>query len=43
MILMLGVSTAAISRAVAWVHLGERATIRGAYKSIRPRWAAICG
>jgi hypothetical protein len=37
MILMLGVSTAAISRAVAWVHLGERATIRGAYKSIRPR------
>jgi hypothetical protein len=37
MILMLGVCTAAISRAVAWVHLGEPATIRGAYKSIRPR------
>jgi len=36
MILMLGVCTAAISRAVAWVHLGEPATIRGAYKSIRP-------
>ena len=36
-ILMLGVSTAAISRAVAWVHLGKKATIRGAYKSIQPR------
>ena len=28
---------AAISRAVAWVHLGEPATIRGAYRSILPR------
>ena len=28
---------AAISRAVAWVHLGEPATIRGAYQSILPR------
>jgi hypothetical protein len=37
MILILGVSTAAISRAVAWVHLGEPATIRGAYDSILPR------
>jgi hypothetical protein len=36
-ILILGVSTAAISRAVAWVHLGETATIRGAYQSILPR------
>jgi len=36
-ILMLGVSTAAISRAVAWVHLGKPATIRGAYQSIYPR------
>jgi hypothetical protein len=36
-ILMLGVSTAAISRAVAWVHLGKPATIRGAYQSIQPR------
>ncbi|MGA2351613.1 MAG: hypothetical protein ABSF70_14350 [Terracidiphilus sp.] len=36
-VLMLGVSTAAISRAVAWVHLGEPATIRGAYSSILPR------
>jgi hypothetical protein len=36
MILILGVSTAAISRAVSWVHLGEPATIRGAYRSIFP-------
>jgi hypothetical protein len=36
-ILLLGVTTAAISRAVAWVHLGEPATIRGAYQSILPR------
>lgn len=32
-----GASVAAISRAVAWVHLGERATIRGAYQNILPR------
>ena len=31
-----GAVTAAINRAVAWVHLGEPATIRGAYKSIMP-------
>jgi hypothetical protein len=36
-ILLLGVTTAAISRAVAWVHLGEPATIRGAYQSVLPR------
>jgi len=36
-ILLLGVATAAISRAVAWVHLGEPATIRGAYQSVLPR------
>ena len=35
--LLLGAATAAISRAVAWVHLGEPATIRGAYLSILPR------
>lgn len=35
--LPLGAATAAISRAVAWVHLGEPATIRGAYLSIMPR------
>ena len=35
--LLLGAATAAISRAVAWVHLGEPATIRGAYQSILPR------
>ena len=35
--LLLGAAVAAICRAVAWVHLGERATIRGAYQSILPR------
>ena len=35
--LLLGLSVAAISRAVAWVHLGEPASIRGAYMSILPR------
>jgi hypothetical protein len=35
--LLFGAATAAISRAVAWVHLGEPATIRGAYQSILPR------
>jgi hypothetical protein len=34
--LLFGAATAAISRAVAWVHLGEPATIRGAYQSILP-------
>jgi hypothetical protein len=32
-----GAAVAATSRAVAWVHLGEPATIRGAYQSILPR------
>jgi len=35
--LLLGAAVAAISRAVAWVHLGKPATIRGAYTSILPR------
>jgi hypothetical protein len=35
--LLFGAAIAAISRAVAWVHLGEPATIRGAYQSILPR------
>ncbi len=35
--LLLGAAVAAISRAVAWVNLGEPATIRGAYASILPR------
>lgn len=35
--LLVGAAVAAISRAVAWVHLGEPATIRGAYASILPR------
>ncbi len=37
LVLAAGASVAAISRAVAWVHLGERATIRGAYRSILPK------
>ena len=37
MVLVAGASVAAICRAVAWVHLGEPATIRGAYASILPR------
>jgi hypothetical protein len=32
-----GLAVAANNRAVAWVHLGERSTIRGAYSSILPR------
>jgi hypothetical protein len=35
--LLVGASVAAISRAVAWLHLDEPATIRGAYMSILPR------
>jgi hypothetical protein len=35
--LFAGAAVAAISRAVAWVHLGEPATIRGAYASVLPR------
>jgi hypothetical protein len=36
-VLLLGVTIAAISRAVAWVHLGQPATIRGAYGAVLPR------
>jgi hypothetical protein len=32
-----GIAVAANNRAVAWLHLGEPATIRGAYGSILPR------
>jgi hypothetical protein len=32
-----GAVTAAINRAVAWVHMGEPATIRGAYQSALPK------
>jgi len=32
-----GLAVAANNRAVSWVHLGERATIRGAYAGILPR------
>ena len=34
--LLFGAAVAAISRAVAWVNLGEPATIRGAYASVLP-------
>jgi hypothetical protein len=36
--LIYGIVMAATIRAVAWVHLGKPATIRGAYASILPRW-----
>ncbi len=32
-----GLAVAANNRAVAWVHLGQKATIRGAYASVWPR------
>jgi hypothetical protein len=32
-----GLAVAANNRAVAWVHLGQRATIRGAYVGVLPR------
>jgi hypothetical protein len=35
--LFYGAVMAAVSRAVAWVHLGKPATIRGAYQSILPQ------
>jgi hypothetical protein len=35
--LLAGAAVAAISRAVAWVHLGQPATIRGSYATILPR------
>lgn len=37
MIAAAGATTAAINRAVAWVHLGQTATIRSAYQSTLPR------
>ena len=37
MFLCYGAVMAAVSRAVAWVHLGKTATIRGAYQSILPQ------
>jgi hypothetical protein len=36
-----GLAIAANNRAVAWVHLGQRATIRGAYMSVLPRLGRI--
>jgi hypothetical protein len=37
MFIFAGAAVAANNRAVAWVHLGEPATIRSAYRSILPR------
>jgi len=37
MFILAGMAVAANNRAVAWVHLGEQATIRDAYLSILPR------
>ncbi len=37
LIIFAGAVIAAINRAVAWVHLGEPATIRGAYRSTLPK------
>ena len=37
MFLVGGLAIAANNRAVSWVHLGQRATIRGAYASVLPR------
>src|SRR5579863_4243669 len=38
LVLLLGAAIAAINRAVSWVHLGEPASIRGAYASTLPRF-----
>lgn len=43
MLLVSNVSAAAYNRAVAWVHLGEPATIRGAYRSILPKTGRYLG
>lgn len=41
--LLAGAAVAAICRAVAWVHLDQPATIRGAYSSILPRLGRYLG
>jgi hypothetical protein len=42
MVIFAGAAVAANNRAVAWVNLGQPATIRGAYKSILPRiWSYL--
>jgi hypothetical protein len=38
LVLLLGAAIAAVSRAVAWVHLGEAATIRSAYSTTLPQF-----
>ncbi len=38
LVLLLGAAIAAINRVVSWVHLGEPASIRGAYVSTLPRF-----
>ena len=39
LVLLLGAAIAAINRVVSWVHLGEPASIRGAYASTLPRFS----
>jgi hypothetical protein len=41
--LFIGAAIAAISRAVSWLHLGEPATIRGAYANTFPRIGRYLG
>lgn len=43
MFVLLGISGAANNCAVAWVHLGEAATIRGAYRATLPRFWRYIG
>ncbi|MGB8258786.1 MAG: hypothetical protein WCE75_00470 [Terracidiphilus sp.] len=43
MFVLYGLASAAITRAVAWVHLGEPATIRAAYRSVLPHLARFLG
>jgi hypothetical protein len=38
LVLLLGAAVAAVNRAVAWVHLGEPATIQSAYSSTLPKF-----
>ena len=41
MFLIGGLAVAANNRAVSWVHLGQRATIRGAYASVLPQLGRV--
>jgi membrane-anchored glycerophosphoryl diester phosphodiesterase (GDPDase) len=37
LLLLVGITIAAINRAVSWIHLNQPVTIRGAYRSVMPR------